>query len=421
MTAAYGSGSRAFVVLSAVGIVYIAGTYLGLVDRVLGRGITVQATLPTSGGLFEGSEVTYRGVKVGKVSKMQATAEGRHPRPRARGRHQAAGGLADVRPQPLGRRRAVPRLRAAGRQGAVRRGRRTSCTARPKSLPVDEADLLVELDQFVSSVDKENLETVVRELGTMFDDTGAPLQRLLDNGSKFVREASAHTDETIALLDQGKKVLDHPAGGEREHPLALQRPALAHRRARRQRRRPREGPRRHARHRPRARRAAQGPRADAAGPARQRGQRQPGRGLAPRRRRAAAGDLPAHDLRRASPAPPATATATSTCSSPTTSRRAPRATSRAPTGGQPSDLDRQRDLPGPLHERPAVRHARRQLLARHARQPVAGSALPLVVRPGAPGWSEVPWTDAATRYGSSIRATCRSWEMTHGSGSWWVR
>ena len=47
--------------LSAVGIVYMAGTYLGLVDRVLGRGITVHATLPTSGGLFEGSEVTYRG------------------------------------------------------------------------------------------------------------------------------------------------------------------------------------------------------------------------------------------------------------------------------------------------------------------------------------------------------------------------
>ena len=59
----------AFLVLSAVGIVYIAGTYLGFVDRVLGRGITVHATLPTSGGLFEGSEVTYRGVKIGKVSR----------------------------------------------------------------------------------------------------------------------------------------------------------------------------------------------------------------------------------------------------------------------------------------------------------------------------------------------------------------
>ena len=47
--------------------------------------------------------------------------------------------------------------------------------------------------------------------------------------------------------------------------------------------------------RARGRRAAARPRADAAGAARQRGQRQPGRGLAPRRARAAARDLPAGD------------------------------------------------------------------------------------------------------------------------------
>ena len=48
----------AFLVLSAVGIVYVTASYLGFVDRVLGRGLTVHATLPTSGGLYEGSEVT---------------------------------------------------------------------------------------------------------------------------------------------------------------------------------------------------------------------------------------------------------------------------------------------------------------------------------------------------------------------------
>ncbi len=65
-----------FVVLSAIGIVYMAGSYLGLVDRVLGRGLTVHATLPTSGGLFEGSEVTYRGVKIGRVDRMSTTRDG---------------------------------------------------------------------------------------------------------------------------------------------------------------------------------------------------------------------------------------------------------------------------------------------------------------------------------------------------------
>ncbi len=59
----------------------------------------------------------------------------------------------------------------------------------------------------MSSVDKENLQVVVKELGAMFEGTGPPLQNLLDNGARFVEEASAHTDETIALLDNGLTVL----------------------------------------------------------------------------------------------------------------------------------------------------------------------------------------------------------------------
>ena len=66
----------AFLVLSAVGVVYVAGSYLGFVDRILGRGYTIHATLPGSGGLFEGSEVTYRGFKVGKVDSVSVDGRG---------------------------------------------------------------------------------------------------------------------------------------------------------------------------------------------------------------------------------------------------------------------------------------------------------------------------------------------------------
>ncbi|NGZ99880.1 hypothetical protein G5V59_05405 [Nocardioides sp. W3-2-3] len=41
----------------------------------------------------------------------------------------------------------------------------------------------------------------------MFGDTGRDLQRLLDGGSAFIEEANAHTDETIALLDNSLTVL----------------------------------------------------------------------------------------------------------------------------------------------------------------------------------------------------------------------
>lgn len=196
----------AFVLLSAFGVVYITASYLGFIDQILGRGITVQATLPTSGGLYEGGQVSYRGVQIGKISDMTATGDGVTVELK----------LEEGTKLPLDSPMFVHNLSAVGEQyldfepaddegpyaedGDVLAGSAAS-------LPVDEAELLVELDRFVSSVDKENLQIVVKELGTMFEGTGPPLQTLLDNGSRFVDEASAHTDETIALLDSGLTVL----------------------------------------------------------------------------------------------------------------------------------------------------------------------------------------------------------------------
>jgi phospholipid/cholesterol/gamma-HCH transport system substrate-binding protein len=203
-----------FVLLSVLGVVYISAGYLGLVDKALGRGMTVHATLPDSGGLYEGSEVTYRGVKVGTVTDMQATKDGV---------------LLDLSLEegtelPEDSAIYVHNLSAVGEQyldfepadddppyadeGYTFRGDEDS-------VPVGEDQLLIDLDQFVSSVDQENLALVVEELGLLFRDTGRPLQKLLDSGSTFVSEAAAHTEETIALLNFGREVLQtQQANGE---------------------------------------------------------------------------------------------------------------------------------------------------------------------------------------------------------------
>ncbi len=196
----------AFAILSAVGIVYITASYLGFIDRVLGRGITVHATLPTSGGLFEGSEVSYRGVKIGKVEAMNTSRDG----------VELVLALEEGTELPKDAPMYVHNLSAVGEQYLdfepaddegpyLEDGDEIAGTA--DALPTDEADLLVELNAFVKSVDQENLQVTVSELGQMFEDTGGPLQDLLDEGGRFVDEAAAHTDETIALLDDGGIVL----------------------------------------------------------------------------------------------------------------------------------------------------------------------------------------------------------------------
>jgi phospholipid/cholesterol/gamma-HCH transport system substrate-binding protein len=196
----------AFIVLSAVGIVYVAASYLGVVDKVLGRGFTVHATLPTSGGLFVGSEVDYRGVKIGRVSAMTATADG------------VRLDLAlqqDVQ-LPLDSPFYVHNLSAVGEQYVDFEPPDTDgpyatsgsdFTGSQASLPVDEGDLLVSLNKLVTSVDKNKLSDLVKELGLMFDDTAKPLQQLIDGGGQFIRTASAHTPQTVRLLDNALTVL----------------------------------------------------------------------------------------------------------------------------------------------------------------------------------------------------------------------
>lgn len=196
----------AFLVLSAVGIVYVAGNYLGFVDAILGRGYSVQARLPGSGGLYEGSAVTYRGVSVGEVSRMTVLENG-----------VMVGVRMDQNTKiPQDSPIYVHNGSAVGEQyldfeppddngpyaeeGYV-------FTAGKDTLPTAEEDLLVDLDKFVSSVNRNDLRTTIKEVGLMFRDTGRPLQRMIDSGSQFIDEASASKDATIRLLEDSNTVL----------------------------------------------------------------------------------------------------------------------------------------------------------------------------------------------------------------------
>jgi phospholipid/cholesterol/gamma-HCH transport system substrate-binding protein len=205
----------AFVVLSAVGIVYVAGSFLGIVDKVLGRGFTMHATLPASGGLFTGSEVTYRGVKVGKVSKVEVIASG----------IRVDLAIKDKVKIPKDSSIHVHNLSAVGEQyldfeptadNGPYAGPGTTIRGDAKSLPMSEERLLTEMDAMVSSVDRVELSTVISELGNMFRDTANPLQRMVDSGTQFVDAADDNKEETIALLDTGKTVLQTQAEHEKD-------------------------------------------------------------------------------------------------------------------------------------------------------------------------------------------------------------
>ena len=169
----------AFVLLSAVSLLYVGGSYLGVVDRVLGRGLTITAELPGSGGLFEGSEVTYRGVKIGEVARMEPTREGLV----------ATLELEEGTRLPLDSPMFVHNLSAVGEQyldfePASDEGPYAEegdvMTGTAESLPVDEGDLLVELDK---------MEFFVYETGETIKAKHRPIIIITSNNEKELPDA----------------------------------------------------------------------------------------------------------------------------------------------------------------------------------------------------------------------------------------
>lgn len=196
----------AFVLLGALGIFYASANYLGLVDRVLGRGYSVTAELEGTGGLYEGSLVTYRGVAIGKVASMEPKGNGVAIRL----------DIEDEAKVPERSPMFVHNGSAVGEQyldfepesdEGPYLGEGDTIVGRGDTLPVDEGDLLLDMDQFVRSVNKQDLRTVIMELGDMFYETGRPLQNLIDDGNTLIDAAEENKQETISLLEDGQTVL----------------------------------------------------------------------------------------------------------------------------------------------------------------------------------------------------------------------
>ncbi|MCZ7457152.1 MCE family protein [Streptomyces sp. WMMC940] len=197
----------AFAAVTAIGVSYVGARYTGLVDAVLDRGYTVRADLADSGGVFQGAEVTYRGVPVGRVGELRLT-----------GRDGVSVDLdiEDGARIPADTVAVVANRSAVGEQYVDLQPRGTggpylregSVIARGDTrVPLPTTDVVLSLDRLVNSVGKEDLRITVDELGRAFAGTGPELSRLVDSGNSLVESASESLPQTIALIEDSRKVL----------------------------------------------------------------------------------------------------------------------------------------------------------------------------------------------------------------------
>ncbi|MEV1052004.1 MlaD family protein [Streptomyces sp. NPDC049887] len=197
----------AFAAVTAVGVSYVGARYTGLVDAVLDRGYTVRADLADSGGVFRGAEVTYRGVPVGRVGELRLT-----------GRDGVSVDLdiEDGARIPADTVAVVANRSAVGEQyvdlqprgtGGPYLGEGDVIARADTRVPLPTTDVVLSLDRLVNSVGKEDLRITVDELGKAFAGTGPELSRLVDSGNSLVESASESLPQTIALIEDSRKVL----------------------------------------------------------------------------------------------------------------------------------------------------------------------------------------------------------------------
>lgn len=193
----------AVLVLGYLGVRYAdLGHYIGMRSYY-----TVKVQLPRTGGLFTHSNVTYRGVSVGRVGPIELTDDGVEAELRIE---------KDAPPIPDGLKAVVANLSSVGEQYVDLRPTRTEGPYLANGSVIDQADttvpapvtdVLTSVDDLAGSVDLESLRTVVDEFGTAFEGRGDDLQVLLDTGGDFVRAADDALPVNTRLMIDGETVL----------------------------------------------------------------------------------------------------------------------------------------------------------------------------------------------------------------------
>lgn len=194
-----------FAIITLLGVSYVGARFARL-DRIfIDDSYTVIAHLPDSGGVYAGAEVSYRGVGIGKLDKLELTDDGVDAHLEIQNEYDKipADSLALV-----GNRSALGEQYVELQPNSDEGPYLTDKSEIDKTkLPISTSKLLTDVTNTVNSVDKGELRTVINELGIAFDGTGEDLAQIIDTSNAFIEEANANFDLTTSLIRDSNTVL----------------------------------------------------------------------------------------------------------------------------------------------------------------------------------------------------------------------
>ena len=192
-----------FTVASIVGVGIMLFAYIQ-VPTLLGVGrLTVKLDLPATGGLYQFSNVTYRGMQVGKVTSIELTDTG------------ARATLSlDTSPKiPADLKAEVRSMSAVGEQYVELLpqtnkgpflGDGSVIPVGNTSIPQAVGPMLDHVSELVNSIPKDKLSLLLGETYKAFNGTGYDFGSLVDSGATITRDANGISDNTRALIDDAE-------------------------------------------------------------------------------------------------------------------------------------------------------------------------------------------------------------------------
>src|SRR4051812_35589348 len=186
-----------FALITVLGVSYTAVHYIGIGSGLLNRTYTAYVDMDASGGAFTNSEVTYRGVTVGKVGPIQLTRDGVHIKlVLNKGEKIPRDTIAVVANRSAVGEQYIDLQPRSDKGPYLADGAAYTIPKADTRVPVPTADLLINLDKTVASVDPKNLGTIINELDKAFRGAGPDLQSILDDSRRIIKEANDNYDAT---------------------------------------------------------------------------------------------------------------------------------------------------------------------------------------------------------------------------------
>src|ERR1700757_2946757 len=199
-----------FAIVGIIGIIAMALFYIQL-PTLLGIGrMTVTLELPATGGLYRFSNVTYRGVQMGKVTSVGLTPTGA----------KATLSLSTSPKVPADLIAEVHSVSAVGEQYVDLRPRTDSppylqdgsvIAMRDTTIPQAVGPMLDQVSALVGSIPKTKLGQLLDESFQGFNGSGYDLWSLLDSYTTISRDANGVVDRTRTLTEDTGPLLDSQA------------------------------------------------------------------------------------------------------------------------------------------------------------------------------------------------------------------